>query len=769
VTTCPELFAQVAVNRPLWTLFTYRVPRSLADRLSVGCRVIVPFGPQQIRGVVIELVDTLPEKPPRLRDVDDLVDPLPLLTADLIDLGRRVSEYYLCPTGEAFDAMMPPPAGSQKGVDRFSVTPAMRFDAVLSSRAKQAIRLYEALSQRVGGATRREIDGLFPGASRHLKRLVDVGLVEVSKDAAVPPESTEGWTSSKPFLDLTDDQRGCHDVIAEDLSHRSPAVHLVHGITGSGKTEIYLHLIRLCRSQGRGAVFLLPEIALTIPMMGVLKDRFGPDVALLHSGQTPKERYGEWLAIAREQKGIVVGARSAVFAPVARPGLFIMDEESETSYKQDERPCYNAREIARYRALQHGAVLVLGSATPSLETYQEALDSNLPGVGSEQPRAQATVEDSARRSIPVRYHRLSRRINGLPLPPVTLVDMSKEFAEKKNRSIFSMELKARLSAALASGGQALLFLNRRGHSTYVFCRACGKPTGCRSCSVVLTYHMATGRMLCHMCGHETEPPRVCPECGHSAVRYCGGGTQKVEEEFRSNFPDVTVCRMDSDTTSRRGSHQRIIQDFASGQTRVLVGTQMVAKGFDFHNLDLVGVVNADSTLHTGDFRGAERTFQIVTQVAGRVGRGQKSGLVVVQTYSPEHHALQAASRHDFEALAAVELPQRQALSYPPFSSLVAITAEGESEDETKRSLEQLKQALLEAKVQESGARILGPAPARVMKVADRFRFSLLVKLPIGSDRRNSLDPGETGRVFRSVVLRFSPPARIGLKVDIDPL
>ncbi|MBI4864319.1 MAG: primosomal protein N' [Candidatus Riflebacteria bacterium] len=727
------LYAQISVSVPVDVDFTYSVPPTMAPRASPGARVLMPFGRRTVRGVILSIGGQPPPPGIRCREIDEVIDPIPLLTPALLDLGRDLASYYMCGIGEMLDAMVPPPAGLPRPIERVVVPEGRPAVDSLPARARKLRELALAIGAHAEGLTRAQLKRLFPNADRHIRGLLQAGIAAIRLEQPPAPE-VEAPPATGPFYPLTPEQLRCFESVASDLEAGRNATHLIHGITGSGKTEIYLHLIRLCRDGGRGAVFLLPEISLTVPMMRVLKERFGRDVAVLHSAMTCRERYSEWLAIARGQKLIVVGARSAVFAPLARPALFVIDEEAETSYKQEEKPCYHAREVARRRAARHAAVVVLGSATPSLESFHE---------GS--------------RGI-IGYHRLRNRVNGLPLPEVTLIDMRTEFTERKNRSVFSMALKTELATVLDSGGQALLFLNRRGHSTYVFCRACGEKLECGSCTVVLTYHMTTGRLRCHLCGFEAQPPRRCPKCQDPAIRYCGGGTQKVEEEFRANFPGVEASRMDSDTTSGRGSHQRIFEAYASGRTRVLIGTQMVAKGFDFPNLDLVGVMNADSGLHTSDFRSAERTFQLVTQVAGRVGRGSRPGKVLVQTYCPSHYSLVAAQRHDFDAFVDTELPQREALGYPPFARIIRVTAECDEEALAESALRALKDHA--ANLVLHRVRVMGPAPARVLKVADRFRYCLLVKVPLAT---------EAGDAVRARLRSFQPPAKITLKIDVDPM
>jgi len=457
-------------------------------------------------------------------------------------------------------------------------------------------------------------------------------------------------------------------------------------------------------------------------------------LAVLHSGQAAKERYEEWARARTGRARVVMGPRSAVFAPLSELGIVILDEEQETSYKQQDRPRYHAREVAAWRGEAGGFPVVLGSATPTLESFQAALEG---------------------RAV---HHRLRSRFRQGRMPRVELVDMAGEFRDRKNTSIFSMRLRQRLDEVLEGGGQAILFMNRRGFHTYVFCRGCSHTVECEQCSVAMTFHMDTRLLLCHHCAARRDPPRECPECGSRAIRYAGTGTQRVAREFALNFPEVAFERMDSDTTRRRGAHERILTAYGQGRTRVLIGTQMLAKGFDFPHLHLVGVVNADGGLAQPDFRAAERTFQLLTQVAGRAGRGEEVGDVVVQTYQPDHYAMQAASRHDYEGFAERELPMRRELWYPPFSRLLLAGHEAPSEDAAEEPLLRLREHLEES-LGDLRTRFLGPAPAPRMKLEGRYRFQLLVKLPADE---------EAGRRVRDAARAFDAQGA-QLRLDMDPV
>ena len=734
----PARYARVFVNKPLETAYSYRVPARLAAFVAPGSRVEVPLGKGKAMGLVVAVDGTPPVGVPqaRLRPLHRVLEAPPALGEDLLDLGRQVAEYYLCAPGEAYQAMVPSYSRPEPPPRFLLEGPLEAALEQVGTRATKQRRLLEVLA-RAGeaGATRRQLlTQAGPGA---LEALESRGLVRRQGQEVPVLEVTPPGPAEAPgdFPELLAPQQAVFEELREDLAGGRHRVHLLHGITGSGKTEVYLAAIREALRRGRGALFLVPEIALTVAMIEKVKARLGDLLAVMHSGQGPKERYEEWARARTGRARVVLGPRSAVFAPVQQLGLIVLDEEQEGSYKQQDKPRYHAREVATWRAARAGFPVVLGSATPTLESFHGAKEGALV------------------------YHRLTRRFRQAALPPVELVDMSEEFRERRNSSVFSMRLKERLQATLEGGGQALLFMNRRGFHTYVFCRRCSFVLECEHCSVALTFHLDSSVCLCHHCGHRAAPPQACPSCSSRAIRYAGTGTQRVAREFGLNFPDHRYQRMDSDTTRGRGSHARILGDFARGQTRVLIGTQMLAKGFDFPGIHLVGVVNADGGLKVPDFRGAERTFQLLTQVAGRVGRGDDPGEVVVQTYQPDHYALQAARRHDYEAFAARELPLRQELFYPPFSRLVLAVHEAATEEAALRPLEDLREHLERVLGGGPRVRLLGPAPAPLMRLEGRHRQQLLIKI----------EPGEAaGRALREA-LRGFPGAPPGLKIDVDPM
>jgi primosomal protein N' (replication factor Y) len=504
---------------------------------------------------------------------------------------------------------------------------------------------------------------------------------------------------------LTGEQEEALGRLTPWLDKRAYRTFLLHGVTGSGKTELYLRAAERALAMGRTALALVPEISLTPQTIGRFVARFGEDsVAALHSKLSLGERHDEWLRIRNGGARIVIGARSAVFAPLKNIGLIVVDEEHESSYKSDTAPKYDTIEVAVRRARQQGAVALLGSATPSLVSDYRA------GKG---------------------YYerlRLKERYNKNPLPAVSVVDMREEL-RNGNKTVFSVELYKAASEALSVGKQVILFLNRRGYAPFISCRSCGYVMKCPDCEISLTYHMDGGDARCHYCGRRARAPEICPECGGRHIKLFGAGTEKVEESARKIFPDVPVARLDTDTASSKDGARRILSDFKKGRTRILIGTQMVAKGLDFGNVGFVGVISADVTLNVPDFRAAERTFQLITQAAGRAGRGETPGNVVVQTYAPGHFAVEAAAAHDYAAFREAELPLREAMLYPPFSDLALVTVAAKEQDDAKADAERLADALRTGADEDGRRRVLGPRPAAVFRNDGCYRYQIIVKVP----------------------------------------
>jgi primosomal protein N' (replication factor Y) len=598
------------------------------------------------------------------------------------------------------------------------------------SQHPDPIRLTELMERiQVGAGT---VKGL---ADRGWIRLEEV---EVMRD----PYAGRSFARTKP-LPLTEEQSAVFGEISSAVVQGKPEVFLLHGVTGSGKTEVYLQSIQVCLDQGKEAIVLVPEISLTPQMVERFKGRFGDKVAVLHSRLSQGERYDEWRKIMRKQVQVVIGARSAVFAPFTRIGLIIIDEEHESSYKQEESPKYHAREIAVQRAISHGAAVVLGSATPSLESMHRTTERF-----GEASRQRANKGSDTGNSLPYRLLTMRDRVEGRPLPEVFVIDMREEL-KNGNRSMFSKSLYEAVQDRLQKREQIVLLLNRRGYATFVMCRTCGYVSTCPHCDISLTYHQSSRMLRCHYCGYAEREVKVCPSCSSEHIRHFGTGTQRVEEELSKLFPGIRVIRMDVDTTTEKGSHEKWLTMFGNRQADVLLGTQMVAKGLDFPDVTLVGVIAADTSLNIPDFRSAERTFQLLTQVAGRAGRHQKLGEVFVQTYTPEHYSVQSASRHDYAAFAAEELQHRVRLGYPPFHRLILITLTHEQVPLLVRTAEafatRLRELARDAEMMSIASEglvlgeaaaidqdlfymeVLGPVASPIARIKDRYRFQCVVK------------------------------------------
>ncbi len=710
-----SLYAQVIVDlsaEALDRVFTYAVPEGMA--VEPGQLVAVPFGPRVREGFVVSLSDACDLPPEKVKPLLRVEREEPVVLPDLMELAEWMHVRYLCNLVDALRLMLPAELRSgrvrEKSVRMARLT--LSGDALTefiekNRRAPKQLEIVEALRQ--GDAGTAGFD------SAALRALVKKGAVEVyeSERRRTPRALSDDTRTADP--EPMPEQRVAVERLTAALESGGGRF-LLHGVTGSGKTEVYIRLIRRALELGKTAVVLVPEIALTPQMVAWLHGRFGGDAAVLHSALSAGERFDEWRRIRSGEARVVIGARSAIFAPLQDIGVIVVDEEHETTYQSDRRPRYDAREVAWKRAAQHGAVLVLGSATPSVSTYMRAM----PGV-----RPENRLE----------LIELRQRVKGRPLPAVEIVDMRGEF-ERGNRSIFSSRLAGELRRCLDEGHQAMLFINRRGHSTFVSCRACGYVVRCDQCDVTMTYHQAENALRCHYCGKTLPPPRKCPQCGSGYIKYFGAGTQKVQEEVRRLFPDARVIRMDVDTTREKDSHQRILERFRSGDANVLVGTQMIAKGLDFPNVALVGVVAADLSLNLPDYRSVERTFQLITQVAGRAGRAEVPGRVVVQTYDPDHYGIRLAAAQDYRAFYTRESAFRKAAMYPPYTVIARVVYTSKDEEAAKAAAladEARLREYVERIDAERDALQLKAVEAPIRQIRGEFRWQLLLKLYFKGD------------------------------------
>jgi primosomal protein N' (replication factor Y) len=731
------VLVEVAVAAAVRGTFTYRVPSRLAGEVALGSRVAVPFGKSpRATGYVVGL-PTVPPKGIELRDVAGVLDEFPPFTPPLLRLIRWAEEYYLAPPGELMRAALPPGLNARKGASaptrrgvEFAAPAAGAAEALatLGARAHAKRAVLEYLLAR-GRIPVEELRTAFPRGRPALTALVRAGLATLETVAVAAGGGALLPAAEHPFP-LTDDQAAALARIAGAAG--AFRTYLLHGVTGSGKTEVYLQAIALARAAGKGALVLVPEIALTPQLAGRFRARFGDQVALLHSGLSDRERHGEWLRLRRGEARICVGVRSAVFAPVQDLGIVVVDEEHDPSFKQDDGPGYHARDLAVVRAREEGAVCVLGSATPSLETLENARSG--------------------------KYERieLPRRIDDRPLPEVRIVDLSRIRKGAPLPGLLSPALADAIAATVRSGRQAILFLNRRGFQTLVLCRDCGREERCANCSVSLTLHARRGVLLCHYCGASQRMSPRCPECGGERAGV-GAGTEQVEAAVRQIVPTARIARMDRDALTGAGDVAELLARFARREVDVLVGTQMVTKGHDFPGVTLVGVVLADTALALPDFRAAERTFQLLTQVAGRAGRGDEPGQVIVQTFHPHSPAVAFAVGHDYAGFAEVELDRRRSLGYPPFGRMMAVRVEG-SEAGARRTAEALGEAARPAL--SAGVSMLGPAPAAIERIRGKSRWHLLFR---------ATDPAALRRVHRALgPAALRPPGGATVRFDVDP-
>lgn len=670
-----ERFAEVIVDlssEAVDRLFTYRIPAGMA--LMPGQRVEVPFGPRTLEGYVIALKEECGLPSEKVKDVRRALEDYPVILPELIELAQWMKRKYHCNLVDGLRQMIPAAMrGGRVHEKTVSIVclcasgEEVRAYIEKNRRAKARARVLEALEN--GPKPLSYLNELSPGAA---KSLAEQGLVRIESDEVLRSPFREKSVPVQPDPELTPQQKEAVAQLTEAL-RGGGGRFLLHGVTGSGKTEVYIRAIRETLQSGRTAIVLVPEISLTPQMVDWFRARFGGDAAVLHSRLSDGERFDEWRRIRRGEARVVIGARSAVFAPLDNLGIIIVDEEHESSYQSDKRPRYDARDIARRRADYHGGVLLLGSATPSIATYMKVM----PGV---RPVNRLTLLE------------MNQRVNGRALPEVQIVDMREELVSG-NRSIFSGALIEAMKSALADDKQVILFLNRRGYAHFVSCRSCGYVEKCEHCDVSLTYHMEEQLLKCHYCGFTKRLPTVCPECGSRFIRQFGAGTQKVEEEVRARFPGVPAARMDVDTTGAKGAHERILGAFRRGETRVLVGTQMIAKGLDFPRVTLVGVVAADMTLNVPDYRSVERTFQLITQVAGRAGRADFPGKVIVQTYEPDNYGIRLAARQDYRAFYFEEEKVRRRALYPPFTVLARLLVSSKDGEKAKNTAEALEKQL----------------------------------------------------------------------------
>jgi len=779
--------------------FDYGIPDEWVDLILPGMRVVVPFGNRKVQGFVVDIKKET-DFPGTLKNIIEPLDPLPVLNKELLYLGDYLAETTLCFKISAYQVMLPPALKAKyekylvlgKGIavselpepfqelffDKKRIPweeaekvankstlyrltkkgflevvydvkskgtkklvtyylPALSetdfLKAVATGRwGKKQQQIIQFFTSRFAPASIEEINEAIPDPRGSLATLVKRGLLKKEEyEEYRDPYKDRTFKRTRP-LPLTESQQKVIAPILKSVEEEEHRVYLLHGVTGSGKTEIYLQSIDAVIKRGKEAIVLVPEISLTPQMVERFKGRFGNNVAVLHSRLSTGEKYDEWRKIQRKEVQVVVGARSAIFAPFENLGIIIIDEEHETSYKQEDTPRYHARDVAIERSRLHSCPVVLGSATPSLESYA---------------RAQKGV-----------YHLLTleKRINETELPPVHIVDMRDELKEG-NRSMFSRILMEKIKERLEKREQIVLLLNRRGYSSFVMCRDCGLVIQCPHCEISLTYHKFGQKLKCHYCGYEEYAPNVCPDCGSQHIRFFGSGTQKVEEELGKLIPEARVIRMDVDTTRRKGAHEKLLADFQAGKADILLGTQMIAKGLDFPNITLVGVLSADTSLHIPDFRASEKTFQLLTQVSGRAGRHEKPGEVIIQTYTPEHYSIQLAQHHDYRNFYRYEMKMRKRRKYPPYFYIAYVQVSHEDVSLVIKTIEQIANMLKNQLSPQ--AIVLGPQVAPIARINNRFRYQIIVKYK----REPNLLPS-----LQNVITRYHElQVKRGLSISVD--
>ncbi|MBC8029707.1 MAG: primosomal protein N' [Pyrinomonadaceae bacterium] len=815
-------YAEVAVPVHVPLTFTYRLPPSLGRIAQPGSRIIVPFGRRFLTGYIVGLHERLQAgtdlKESDIKDAKEILDAIPLVTPELLELTKWVAEYYLAPWGEVLKAALPP--GISPTVEQFLIlsdrgraeaselgsndipTPKQRLLRLLADSgemsaavlpdhfdSRSAIKLVRELErdglvdavQRTGGdfvkakvqrrvrllnfadetagtgeqkftaAQLRVIEALQGRESVALAQLLAAAEVSSSVINTLQKkhliEVFEEETRRDPLGDITfppvkdyklsSDQAAVLTEINRPLRARAYAPFLLHGVTGSGKTEVYIRAMRVALEVGRSALMLVPEIALTPVFSRRLRAHFGDRVAIFHSSLSRGQRFDEWTRVRNGDARIVIGTRSAVFAPIKNLGLVIVDEEHESTYRQQDSPHYNGRDTAIVRAQKESAVVILGSATPSLESFHNASTGKY------------------------RFLELPTRLNDRPMATAEIIDMREVFSRHQKPKVFSDELLKAIAETHQRKQQSIILLNRRGYSSFVLCRSCGESVQCPNCDVTLTYHKSDSVIICHYCGHREPAPSKCPSCEGKYIYYVGEGTQQLESMLTKLFPSINIARVDRDTTARRGAFEKTLFDFSEGKIDMLVGTQILAKGHDFPNVTLVGVVSVDAGLALPDFRAAERTFQLLTQVAGRAGRGDLPGKVLIQTYHPYHYALRHACAQDYAGFYQEEMRHRQNHTYPPFVALASLMVHGPEITRVRADALELRKALDRANG-DRAARILGPAPAPLARLKGEYRVQLILKCRNRLQLRTIIDTALKALHERKINLR-------SINVEIDPV
>ena len=703
-----DLYAEVIINSDAIEIdrpFTYKVKDEDNEKIQVGHRVLVSFGKgnRLIEGFVIGLKCEGIENIKRIKKISKIVDEEPILSRDDLKLIDFLREQYSCKYIDAIRTIIP--VGLMRGLKNKQKIVICYVKAL--SEKFQVKENYKKLSEFIlehnGEFTKTELHKEYGFSIYIINKLIEEGFLE-AQEKVVYRYNNRFYKEEEKNI-LNEEQLEAFNTIINSEKKG----FLLKGVTGSGKTEVYMNLVSEVLKAGKSAIMLVPEIALTPQMIERFKGRFGRNVSLFHSRLSPGERYDEWFRIKRGEVSLVVGARSAIFLPIHDLGLIIVDEEHENTYKSDHNPKYSTRDVAKFLSEIKNCKYILGSATPSIESYYDAEIGKLELI------------------------EIKNRVSNRPLPDTEIVDMREEL-KNRNLSLLSRKLQEEIEETIKRGEQVILFLNRRGFSTFVSCRSCGYVFKCPECDVSMTYHR-NGYLVCHFCGRAKKEEKVCPECGSKYVKFFGAGTERVQEEVQKLFPKARVLRMDVDTTRKKDSHEQIYNAFKNGEGDILIGTQMVSKGLDFKNVTLVGILAADISLNIPDYRSSERTYQIITQVAGRAGRGDKKGKVIIQTYSPENASLNYAVNNNYEELYKEEIRVRKIMNYPPFSKILLINAQSKDEIRVKKFMHILSEKLCTLELEKKNIEILGPTPCIITKIKENYRWQIILKGKISVEIR----------------------------------
>ena len=683
----------IEIDRP----FTYEVPLDMEQKVKVGQMVRVPFGVRSkpVEGFILDLKEEEIKVSFKIKNILSVENEEPVITEEDLKLINFLREEYLCKYIDAIRLLIP--VGILKGAKSKSRSVIVYIDDNLESikNSDGYLEVINFIKRNTGKYTKSELTKEHGVSLYKLNKLIEHGLIKSEKEIVFRYNTRE--YNKDVEKKLTAEQ----SMAIEAIEDSEENLILLKGVTGSGKTEVYMRLVEKVLTEGKSAIVLVPEIALTPQMIERFKGRFGSNVALFHSKLSDGERFDEWYRVKEGKASLIIGARSAIFLPARKLGLIIIDEEHENTYKSDQNPKYQTKEVAEFISKLKGCKVILGSATPTIESYYRAISGEMKLV------------------------ELNHRIDNRPMPEMKLVDMREEL-RSGNKSIFSRRLYASMQQKLEKGEQIILFLNRRGFSTFVSCRSCGYVFDCENCDISMTYHK-NGFLVCHYCGKTKKQPNLCPKCGSKYVKFFGAGTERVEEEVRKYLKNAKILRMDVDTTRAKDSHEKIYNAFKAGEADILIGTQMVSKGLDFPNVTLVGILSADMSLNLPDYRAAERSFQIITQVAGRAGRGEKEGEVIVQTYTPEHYSLQYAKKYDYEDFYEKEFTIRAMMGYPPFGRILLINGTGKKEDELKKQMIYLGKKVKEKAEEFGGLEVLGPTPCIIYRIKENYRWQIIVK------------------------------------------